>query len=191
MANRALDIRPLAEGDEAAFLAGLDEWRGEGLDWHTFVWKEGMTHAEHLRILENESRGIELPEGRVPHTSLYGFLDGEIVGRCSVRHRLNENLKKRGGHIGYGVAPRFRKRGFGTQLLRAGLALLKQIGETKALLTCARSNSASIRMIEGVGGVLTREWFDEGMNEVSLHYWIDLEKPAAEGSEVDNDESRP
>ena len=168
-----LVIRQLRLDDEDAFLAGVREWEGEDLSWHIFAWKEGMTHADHIRILGDEFRGENMTEGRVPHTMLYGFLGGVIVGRCSVRHSLNENLKIRGGHIGYAVAPRFRRQGYGNALFRAGLAHLK-VGVTNAMMTCTPSNMASKMMIESAGGVFEREFFDDVDNELLRHYWIDL-----------------
>lgn len=38
-----LEIRQLTLDDESAFLAGLEEWEGDDLTWHSFAWKEGMT----------------------------------------------------------------------------------------------------------------------------------------------------
>lgn len=64
-----------------------------------------------LTILRKEVAGIDLLPGRVSHTMLYGFLNGKIIGRVSVRHQLNEHLRKRGGHIGYAVAKNFRRKG--------------------------------------------------------------------------------
>ncbi len=52
-------------------------------------------YEEMLAILEKESAGIDLQPGRVPHTMLYGFINGEIIDRVSVRHELNENLRRR------------------------------------------------------------------------------------------------
>lgn len=172
--DQPLEIRPLALGDEAAFTAGLADWADGERDWYTLVWEPGMTHADHVQTLENERRGIGLPAGRVPHCSLYGFLDGAIVGRCSVRHRLTAKLRRRGGHIGYAVAPRYRERGFGGQLFRAGLLYLRGLGERAALVTCASSNLPSVRMIERVGGVLGEEARDGAGGERILRFWVDL-----------------
>jgi len=169
-----LEIRQLTLDDEAAFLAGLKEWEGADSTWHSFAWQEGMDHSDHIRILEDESKGVNMREGRVPHTMLYGFLDGITIGRCSVRHSLNENLRIRGGHIGYAVAPRFRRRGYGSDLFRAGLAHLKGLGVESAMMTCGAGNIPSKRMIEGAGGVFEREFFDDVENEVIRIYWIDL-----------------
>ncbi len=63
-----------------------------------------MYFKEMISLLKNEAKGVGLVPGRVRHTLLYGFLNNEIVGRVSIRHELNENLRKRGGHIGYAVA---------------------------------------------------------------------------------------
>ena len=174
-----LEIRQLTLDDEVAFLAGLKEWEGEDATWHSFAWQEGMSHSDHIRILEEEFKGVNMRAGRVPHTMLYGFLDGIAIGRCSVRHSLNENLRIRGGHIGYAVAPRFRRRGFGSDLFRAGLAHLKGLGVGSAMMTCAVSNLASRKMIEGAGGVLEHEYFDEMEGVALRRYWIDLEEEVA------------
>ena len=150
----SLEIRQLGPEDEKAFLEGFKAWEGDDPAWHSFSWKEGMSHEEHLRILEDEHHGRNLAPGRVPHTMLYGFLDGIIVGRCSVRHDLNEYLRKIGGHLGYGVAPPFRQRGFAKQLFKSGRALLKELGHDHALVTCATDNTPSRKLIEEAGGVL-------------------------------------
>ena len=170
-----LQIRQLNLDDEELFLSGLKDWEGN-LEWYSFAWKEGMTHAEHIQQLQDEFHGRNLPSYWVAHTMLYGILEEKIAGRCSVRHRLNKSLKYCGGHIGYAVAPKYRKRGLGKQLLRAGLQHLKSVSEdTEALLTVAPSNTASVRMIEGAGGVLVMKGWTTGIkDEPTLYYQIDL-----------------
>jgi predicted acetyltransferase len=169
-----LEIRQLGPDDEAAFLAGLDSWADEDPAWHTFTWTEGMTHDEHLRRLSDDFHGRNLKNDRVLHTMLYGFLEGVIVGRCSVRHELNDHLREWGGHIGYGVAPPFRKRGFGKQLFQAGREHLKSLGKDKAFLVCEKRNEASRKLIEGAGGVLQDEVIDPADQEVVLRFWVPL-----------------
>ena len=169
-----LEIRQLDVGDESAFLAGFEEWKGEDPAWFTFSWKEGVPFVEHLAVLKKDVAGIGLEEGRVPHTMLYGFLNGAIVGRCSIRHALNERLLQRGGNIGYAVAPRYRKRGFGSQLFNAGLSYLRELGTEKALVTCIPSNIASAKMIENAGGILEDELFIEEEGGLLRRYWIEL-----------------
>lgn len=110
-----------------------------------------------MPLLDNEHHGRNLDPGRVPHTTLYGFLDGVIVGRCSIRHELNEPLREVGGHLGYGVAPPYRKRGFATQLFAAGRQLLKNLGHDHCLMSCETDNFPSLKLIENAGGILLDE----------------------------------
>jgi predicted acetyltransferase len=90
----------------------------------------------------------------VPWTDLYGVVDDVVIGRVSVRHRLTESLAQVGGHIGYGVRPQYRRRGYATTLLRAGLAIARDLGIASALVTCNDDNVASAAVIERCGGVL-------------------------------------
>jgi predicted acetyltransferase len=92
----SLVLRELGVGDEAAFTAGMADWNGESPSWYSFAWQPGMAFSEMLGMLRKESAGIDLVADRVPHSMLYGFVNGEIIGRVSIRHRLNARLEKRG-----------------------------------------------------------------------------------------------
>lgn len=95
-----LILRELNESDEQAFLEGAKEWVGESPHWYSFIWPN-VQFSEMLDILKKEALGVGLKPDRVPHTMLYAFLDEKIIGRVSVRHTLNDHLRKRGGHINY------------------------------------------------------------------------------------------
>lgn len=170
----SLQLRELNAQDEAAFLHGLTSWQGEDPVWYSFCWQEGMKFSEMLEILEKERRGIDLLSGRVPHTMLYAFVGEQIVGRLSVRHHLNENLSKRGGHIGYAVAPAFRKKGYATQIVQQGLEYCRSLGLTELLVTCSDENTPSIKLIEKFGGVLIEKSWDEQQKEFLRKYNIKL-----------------
>ena len=169
-----LTIRQLGPNDEQAFLAGLKAWGGEESTWHSFIWSQGMTHQAHLSRLSDDFHGVNLKDDRVPHTMLYGFLDGVIVGRCSVRHELNDFLRKSGGHLGYGVSPPFCRKGLGSQLFSAGRAHLKSLGVDQAFMTCAHDNIASRKMIEDAGGNLQDEVVDPSNQTLTRRYWVPL-----------------
>lgn len=176
--NSTLVLRPLGEGDEQAFLAGLRAWDHDDPSWHSFVWTEGLTFPEMLEILDKERRGVGLAPGRVPHTMLYAFVDGEIVGRCSVRHELNDFLRRRGGHVGYAVAPPFRRRGYAGQILRQGLVHCASLGLRSVMVTCDDANVGSWKTIERAGGVLAETVWDAEATEWIRRYWIELPAPA-------------
>ena len=80
--------------------------------------------GEYVHDLENEAAGIGLKSGWVPATKYILVNDqGEYVGIVNLRHELNDALMEGAGHIGYGIAPEWRGRGYATEGLR--LLLIK------------------------------------------------------------------
>ncbi len=174
MFDMKLVLRDLTENDEAAFFAGMKEWVGESPHWYSFSWQPGMKFSDMLEILRKEKLGIELKEGRVPHTMLYAFVEGNIIGRLSVRHHLNEHLRHRGGHIGYAVAKSFRQKGYAKEIVRQGLNYCKTLGLTEIMVTCADENTPSWKVIEHFSGRLQDKIWDEVDKEMIRRYWIHL-----------------
>jgi predicted acetyltransferase len=107
----------------------------------------------------------------VPATLLVAEVEGEIVGRVSIRHELNDTLLRVGGHIGYGVRPQHRRRGYATEMLRQSLIVAHSLGIDPVLVTCDEDNAGSMAVIERCGGLL------EGTVEIpgaprKRRYWI-------------------
>lgn len=169
-----LILRELTAADAAAFASGMQEWVGESPHWYSFAWKEGMTYSQMLAILEDERLGRNLAPNRVPHTMLYGFLGEQIIGRVSIRHSLNEYLSQRGGHIGYAVAPRFRRNGYAEKMVEQGLDYCRQLGLEKILVTCSDNNIPSWKLIEKFQGKLENKIWDDIDKENIRRYWIAL-----------------
>lgn len=170
-----LIVHPLELSDEKVFLESYEKyWKEIDLSWFTFEWKPGQNFSDYIKVLRNEEQGIELKEGRVPHTMLYGFAEGAIVGRVSIRHFLNDYLKERGGHFGYSVAPTFRKKSYSHAMVAEAKTYMKSIGIDKALVTCAVSNIPSVKVIERAGGILQDRVFDQEHGEDIFRYWIPL-----------------
>ncbi|MEC3976261.1 GNAT family N-acetyltransferase [Amycolatopsis sp. H20-H5] len=83
-------------------------------------------------------------------------MDGNrYLGRVRLNLELNDELREFGGHIGYDIRPSARGQGHATALLAATLQLARGLGIPTALLTCAPENTASRRVIERNGGVLS------------------------------------
>ncbi len=112
----------------------------------------------------------------MPETVYWAVIDEAVVGRISLRHRLEGNLLKMGGHIGYEVRPSFRRRGVATAMLRELLKTEKAKEIGRLLLTCAPDNIASNKTILANGGVFTEKVFVEMVNDYRNHYWIELTK---------------
>ena len=127
-----------------------------------------------LERLDKEEKGIDLPAGFVPCSTFWLVRDGEIVAVSSVRHRLSPTLEQGGGHIGYGVRPSARRKGFGTEILSRTLPHARSLGVTRALVTCATDNVASAKIIVACGGVFEGEQFVPAHDEVVRRYWISL-----------------
>ena len=128
-----------------------------------------------LERLRKDELGAELPQGFVPHSSFWLVQDDrEIVGASNLRHRLTPKLEKRGGHIGYGIRPSARNRGYGKEILFHTLPEARRLGLTRVLITCGKRNLASAKIIVASGGKLDSEEFIAADNEVVQRYWIDL-----------------
>ncbi|HEY0188994.1 MAG TPA: MFS transporter [Cellulomonas sp.] len=148
-----LEIRPLGPDDGPDARAGHAELAAEGFTFLPF-FQPDEAWADYLARIVPLSRGDGLPSDLVPWTDLYGVQDGVVIGRVSVRHRLSAGLARTGGQIGYGVRPGWRRRGYATALLRAGLDVAAGLGVEQALVTCDDDNAGSAAVIERSGGVL-------------------------------------
>lgn len=155
-------------------LAGLREFRAEGLPWYGAVDPDvvaadfaGFVRAQH------EKRTHPLP-GAVPKTELWGVMDGVYVGRIGIHHALTDDLRVLGGHIGYDTRPGYRGRGVATEMLRSALPVARRIGLSQVLLTCDDTNVASIRVIERNGGVLEATRVLDPTRPPKRYYWISL-----------------
>jgi predicted acetyltransferase len=124
--------------------------------------------------LEAAAQGVGIREGFVPHSTFW-LVDAndEIVGISNLRHRLTDFLLSFGGHIGFGVRPSMRGRGYATELLRATLVEARGQGLRKVRVTCDRDNVASAKTILRNGGVLDDEEYMPEQQRIVSRYWID------------------
>jgi predicted acetyltransferase len=146
---------------------------------HVFApgYSPDMEFDDYLKRLEDHRAGINLPERFVPSTFLVadvggdGWVGREIVGRMSIRHRLNEFLLHEAGHIGYGVLPAHRRRGYATEILRQSLIIARSMGIDRVLVTCDDDNIGSMKTIEACGGQLENVVTAES-GVTRRRYWI-------------------
>lgn len=166
-------IKPSIEYSKG-YLENLKEYQalGENLDID-FTYRTNHMD-EYIQSLIDSSEGKGLDAGLVPYTIFWAIVDGEYVGRISVRHYLNENLEKVGGHIGYDVRPSKRGLGYGSEMLRLVLPEARGLGIEKALLTCDSDNLASRKIIEKNGGVFEDEVEAGEGKPNKLRFWIEL-----------------
>jgi predicted acetyltransferase len=128
-----LVLRKLEATDEEAFLRALQLTAASDPNF-VRSYHSDLSFAGYLDLLDEAERGRGLPEGHVPSTLLFGFVDEAIVGRLMLRHTLNDFFFRVGGHIGYVVVPEHRGRGYATEMLRRGLDLARSMGLGKLLV---------------------------------------------------------
>lgn len=111
---------------------------------------------EHLvQTLKNYESGVDLPDGIIANSTFWLMCGDEIVGVSNIRHKLNEALKRAGGHIGLGIRPNYRAKGLGKILLQYSIVEAKKLGIELIHIHCHADNLPSARMIEACGGVLS------------------------------------
>ncbi len=125
-----------------------------------------------LNKIRDEEAGI-VDEGRVPATQfLYLDDDENLIGMIQLRHGLTDYLLNYAGHIGYSISPKFRKKGHGSNMLKACLCEARKLGLERVLVTCGDWNKGSRGVIENNGGVYEDAREDE--DGVHLRFWIQL-----------------
>lgn len=165
----ALVLRKPDEGMKKEIIAFNKEWAK--------ACEKLVPYAARLRGMDflDWLKNVKLMETNAPvgfvDSSLYFLMDGDrILGAIDIRHNLNEYLKGVGGHIGYGVRPSERRKGYATLMLSLALPLAKELGLKKMLITCNKGNVASEKTIRNNGGVLENE-IEDG-DEIVLRFWI-------------------
>lgn len=132
-------------------------------DYHNFDY-----YLEHLELKE-------AAEGLVPD-SVFFLLDearDRLLGAVNIRHYLNDSLLKEGGHIGDGIRPSERRKGYATEMIRLALTECKKLGIDKVLMTCDKENIASAKSIIKNGGILENEFVNSD-GKVEQRYWISI-----------------
>lgn len=118
---------------------------------------------------------IKASPSYVPATTYFTVRrsDNKIIGSIQLRHELNDYLRKRGGHIGYGISPAERGKGYGTKQLALVLDKAKELGIPRVMISCDQTNFASAKVAINNGGRLEWEGYDEEDGYIQI-YWIDL-----------------
>ena len=131
------------------------------------------SYKEFLESLSLSEYKETIPAHLVPAT-LYFLTDesGTLLGAIHFRHYLNDYLLKFGGHIGYGIRPSQRRKGYATEQLKLMLPIAKASGLDKVLITCDKSNFASAKTIIACGGILEDE--QPNGDKITQRYWIAL-----------------
>jgi predicted acetyltransferase len=166
-------VRPSTqhEHSHASFIAEVLDFGEELVPW--VLADVGDNFEEYVARLEQQSRSVNLPPGFVP-SSTFWLLDmaDEIVAVSNLRHALTESLLSFGGHVGFGVRPSARRRGYGTEALRQTLFEARKLKIEDVLVTCDKGNIGSAKAILANGGEFAGEGYIEAHSSVVQRYWI-------------------
>ena len=78
-----------------------------------------------------------------------------------------------GGHIGDGIRPSERRKGYATLMIKLALEECKKRGINRVLMTCDKDNIGSAKSIMNNGGVLENEIIGEDGKTIQ-RYWINI-----------------
>lgn len=129
---------------------------------------------EWFEKVNKQEIGENLLANRVPSSQFLSFEKGELIGFVNIRHRLNEELLRESGHIGYSVHPNKRRQGYATKQLKLALDEAQKLGLQRVLITCDKVNIASAKTIQKVGGVLENEVVSSYTGEIVQRYWVEI-----------------
>lgn len=151
----------------------MDEWTatGERIIPYSIRRINYQDFDNYIKGFEEEKNGVP---GLVPATTLFCMdIDrGIFVGAVNIRHYLNEALLRNGGHIGDGIRPSERRKGYATKMIGLALDECKKLGLDRILMVCDKDNIGSAKSIMNNGGILENEIEEDG--NIEQRYWINL-----------------
>lgn len=102
----------------------------------------------------NYSKGKELPEGWIPATTYFLYIDEIPVGYGRIRHSSSEYLENvvGAGNLGYAISKQYRGKGYGDLLFKELLSKCKEFGYSEIKLFPYKENEATVRIMLKNGG---------------------------------------
>ena len=138
---------------------------------------KGITYEEWLDdVIKCQEKEYAESKTLVPGTTFFTIResDNKIIGMVNLRHYLNDYLKNIGGHIGYGIRPTERRKGYAKIQLYLALIKAQKLGIDKVMVDCVNTNTGSEKTIIALGGVFDREVYENNKNVTLNNYWIDV-----------------
>jgi hypothetical protein len=140
---------------------------------------DGYTFEEALeRCLNMKNEEYAKSINRVPGKTflLIRKNDNKIVGTINIRWNLSEKMLEFGGHIGYGIRPTERRKGYNKIQLYLVLLEAQKLNLDKVMIDCSVDNLGSDKTIKALGGILERCELDESDNTMTNVYWINVDE---------------
>ncbi|CAH0344257.1 GNAT family N-acetyltransferase [Bacillus sp. CECT 9360] len=168
-------IKPTIEF-KREYLSFYQEWKESGEVMVPWVIREDPSNFQTMiNQLQDYKKGENLPGNWMLENSTYWLIDHtkKVIGVVNIRHRLTERLLNTGGHVGYGIRPSERLKGYATEILSLSLEKARELGIEKALVVCDQGNIGSEKTIIKNGGIPDKDYIEENGN-VLKRYWIEV-----------------
>lgn len=133
-----------------------------------------------LEKINNDLSEKTIKGSSIPSTVYLGVrkTDNKVVGILQIRHKLSDYLYQNAGHIGDGVRPSERRKGYATEMIGLAIKKCEKMGMKKILMICDKENIGSAKSIMNNGGILEDEIVtDDG--KVNQRYWINTQNKYA------------
>ena len=116
---------------------------------------EFFNYEDWLKKVTDSSNGVNLEENEVKSSTYFLMKEDRILGYVSLRHTIdNEMLSLYGGHIGYGIRPGERRKGYASKMLNLALEKCRELELDEVMITCKTDNIGSAKTIENNCGKL-------------------------------------
>ncbi len=146
-----------------------------------------LTYEKWLENIENmKDENYSSLKNLVPSRTYFLIRKGDnkVVGNVNIRTKLNEEIIKFGGSVGYTIRPTERKKGYAKIQLYLILMKAKEFNIDKVAIHCDINNQASNSTIKALGGIFERQDYNEGHNIRYNVYWIDVNKSLSNYSDT-------
>ncbi len=123
------------------------------------------SYEEYLLWLQKEddySKGNNLPDGWIPETTYFLYIDDKPVGIGRIRHRSSKYLESIGvGNLGYAISKLYRGKGYGNIILKELLKKCISFGYDDIKLFPYKNNIPTIKVMLKNGGQIVDSFDDE------------------------------
>ncbi len=173
-------LREITLDDKGEILEMIDEINRDTLEdkfegFRHLAKVNSDNYEDYLIELEhNKNMKLYKPEYEDQTTFVLVDDNNHIYGGVDIRHKLNDNLLKFGGNIGYLIRPSERRKGYGTLILKLVLKECKKLGMKKVLVSCREENIWSAKIIEKNNGKYENSRYKEDNNNTYRRYWIEI-----------------
>jgi predicted acetyltransferase len=138
----------------------LDKWKKDGSRIASCSLIEQCQTEEQfeniIRTTNEAAVGNMKNKDFVPCITYYAkdIVTEKLLGAVNIRYYLTKSTYETWGHIGFGIRPSERKKGYATEMLNLALDECRQMKMEKVFIGCLEDNIGSSKTIEKCGGVL-------------------------------------